>query len=272
MFSVIVPTLVSLIWISNLCSIIITSSLNDHQIVVTFIDGNLNNGLESVLLIYDPDLKRLSIGPFLDNQDGGASGMSDSGLYNFIHIRVMSETRFAVFYSSVINHGSTALCLGEVTPANDLIAVGPEYILSSPMVDPSTQYYWLGEAPLFNNRLVLIESLTSKDAEKAHAEMHLLDIKPLPLGVVAEYTSSTANVAVSGKMSFNNQKFKPGYNYYADHLGNIIQGELVGSMNTDAYYIYVETEDGKILSDDNRLGFAIDENTLFLKVHNYYVC
>ena len=39
-------------------------------------------------------------------------------------------------------------------------------------------------------------------------------------------------------------------------------------MNTDSYYIYVETEDGKILSDDNRLGFAIDENTLFLKVHN----
>lgn len=194
--------------------------------------------------------------------------MSDSGLFNFIHIRVMSESRFGVFYSSVVNHGSTALCLGEVTPANDLVAVGPEYLLSAPMMNSKTQYYWLAESSLYNNRLVMIESLTSQKPDEAHAELHLLDIKPLPLGVVVEVTSSAINVAVSGKIHTKNMKLEPGRNYYGDHLGQLIKGEYVGSMNTDSYYIYVETEDGKILSDDNRLGFAIDENTLFLKVHN----
>lgn len=267
LFCTTVPILVSLTWTSSI-AILVIISLNDHQIVVTFIDGELNNGLETVLLVYDPELKKLSIGPFLDNQDGGASGQAESGLYNFIHIRVLSETRFAVFYSSVINHGSTALCLGEVTPANDLLAVGPEYILSSPMLDSKTQYYWLAESALFNNRLVLLESLTSQDPEKAHAEMHLLDIKSLPLGVVVGVTSTSVSVAVSGKIQLPNMKLEPGRNYYGDSLGNLIKGEFVGSMNTDAFYIYVETDDGKILSDDNRVGFAIDEHTLFLKVHN----
>ena len=111
-------------------------SLNDHQVIVTFIDGDLNNGLESILLIFNEAKNRLIIGPYLDNQDGGASGMSDKGVYNFIKVRVMSETRFGVFYSNIALQGATALSMGEVTPANDLMAVGPEYILSNPMVEP----------------------------------------------------------------------------------------------------------------------------------------
>ena len=62
--------------------------------------------------------------------------MSDKGTYNFIKVRVMSESRFAVFYSNIALQGATALSMGEVTPANDLMAFGPEYILSNPMVDP----------------------------------------------------------------------------------------------------------------------------------------
>lgn len=110
--------------------------MNDHQVIVTFIDGDLNNGLESILLIYSKENDRLIIGPYLDNQDGGASGMSDKGVYNFIKVRVMSESRFGVFYSNIALQGATALSMGEVTPSNDLIAVGPEYILSNPMVEP----------------------------------------------------------------------------------------------------------------------------------------
>lgn len=94
-------------------------NLNDHQIIVTFIDGNLDNGLESILLVYSDRKDVLIIGPYLDNQDGGASGASEMGVYNFIHVRVLSESRFGVFYSNLLNQGATALCLGEVTPAND---------------------------------------------------------------------------------------------------------------------------------------------------------
>lgn len=243
-------------------------NLNDHQIIVTFIDGNLDNGLESILLVYNKDRDVLIIGPFLDNQDGGASGESDSGAYNFIHIRIMSETRFGVFYSNVLNQGATAFCMGEVTPAQDLIAVGPEYIISAPMTNTTSQYYWLGETALFNNRLVLVESLTSVDGSLAHSELHVVDVKPLPLGVVVEATKNTVSVAISGTIKVSGQLLETGHNYYADTLGNLIKGEFVGSMNTESYYIYVESEDGKIVSDDNRVGFAINANSLFLKVHN----
>ena len=88
-----------------------------------------------MLLIYNEARDSLVIGPYLDNQDGGASVMSDKGVYNFIKLRVMSDVRFAVFYSNIALQGATALSMGEVTPASDLIAVGPEYVLSTPMVD-----------------------------------------------------------------------------------------------------------------------------------------
>ena len=114
----------------------LSASLNDHEAVVAFIDGDLDNGLESVLLEYNAQKDSLQIGPYLDLQDGGASGQSESGSYNFIHLRVMSESRFAVFYSNVINNGATALVMAEVTPAKDLVPVGPEYLVSSPMMDP----------------------------------------------------------------------------------------------------------------------------------------
>ena len=103
---------------------------------MTFIDGDLNDGIESVLLIFEKERRRLMIGPFIDHQDGGASGMSESGVYNFIYVRVMSETRFAVFYSNIMVEGATAVSIAEVTPASDLVAVGPEYIVSSKMTDP----------------------------------------------------------------------------------------------------------------------------------------
>ena len=103
---------------------------------MTFIDGDLNDGIESVLLIFEKERRRLMIGPFIDHQDGGASGMSESGVYNFIYVRVMSETRFAVFYSNLMVEGATAVSIAEVTPASDLVAVGPEYIISSKMTDP----------------------------------------------------------------------------------------------------------------------------------------
>ena len=103
---------------------------------MTFIDGDLNDGIESVLLIFEKERRRLMIGPFIDHQDGGASGMSESGVYNFIYVRVMSETRFAVFYSNLMVEGATAVSIAEVTPASDLVAVGPEYIVSSKMTDP----------------------------------------------------------------------------------------------------------------------------------------
>lgn len=243
-------------------------NLNDHQIIVTFIDGNLDNGLESILLVYSQTKDTLIIGPYLDNQDGGASGASEMGTYNFIHVRVLSDSRFGVFYSNLLNQGATALCLGEVTPANDLIAVGPEYILSATMNDPNNEYYWLGETAVHRNRLILVESLSSKNATKNHSEMHVVDIKALPLGVVVEKGNNKVKVAVSGMVKVPSVMLTPGRNYYGDTHGNLIKGEFVGSMNTDSYYVYVESEDGVMVSDDNRVGFAIDANTLFLKVHN----
>lgn len=120
---------------------------------------------------------------------------------------------------------------------------------------------------MFDNRLILVESLTSQDVSQVHSEMHLIDVKSMPLGVVVSRSSSSVSIAVSGVVQ-TTDKLEQGYNYYGDNRGRLLKGEYVGAMNTEVYYIYVEAEDGTLLSDDNRVGFALDENNLFLKVHN----
>ena len=81
---------------------------------------------------------------------------------------------------------------------------------------------------------------------------------------------ASVSVAVAGSVAISDELL-PGRNYYGDHLGKLVAGEYVGLMNTESYYVYVDA-DGKILSDDNRVGFALDSHTLYLKVNNFYVC
>ena len=119
-----------------------THSLNEREIVVVFIDTTLNNGLESILLEYNPNTDSMMLGPYLDLQDSNGSGQAESGSFNFIHLRVMSESRFAVFYSNLLNEGTTALVIAGVTPAKDLVPVGPEYLISSPMTNPVREAKW----------------------------------------------------------------------------------------------------------------------------------
>ena len=51
---------------------------------------------------------------------------------------------------------------------------------------------------MHRNRLILVESLSSKNTTNNHSEMHVVDIKALPLGVVINKDSSKVKVAVSG--------------------------------------------------------------------------
>lgn len=97
--------------------------------------------------------------------------------------------------------------------------------------------------------------------------MHVIDIMPLPLGVVVSTTDEQVDVAVSGTISVTNT-LEVGRNYYSDNKGMMVKGEYAGLINTESFYVYVENDDD-ILSDDNRIGMAIGAHTLFInRVNN----
>lgn len=113
---------------------------------------------------------------------------------------------------------------------------------------------------LDHNRLVLTEGLTDKNTTNIHAEMHVVDVLGLPIGIVKEVTGTSVEVVVSGQLK-SIYYLEAGKRYYATNLGQLITGEYYGSKNTDSYFIYHEN-DKVIVSDDNCVGIAIDENTL----------
>ncbi len=73
------------------------TSLNDSVAIVVFVDEKLDSGLATLLLRYDKDDDDIVFGSYFNVQDGGGSGRTASGLYQFIYLRVLSDTRFGVF-------------------------------------------------------------------------------------------------------------------------------------------------------------------------------
>lgn len=113
------------------------------------------------------------------------------------------------------------------------------------------------------NRLVLTEALTDKNMTNVHAEMHVVDLLGLPVGIVKRVTNQNVEVVVSGEVK-NMFNLEPGKKYYATNLGDIIEGEYTGERNTESYYIYHESKK-VVVSDDNCVGVALDDNTFVVK-------
>lgn len=54
---------------------------------------------------------------------------------------------------------------------------------------------------------------------------------------------------------------KPGKYYYGSSRGSLIEGEWMGQRGVNGYYVYIENNEEKVLSNVyNRVGFAISKN------------
>ena len=84
------------------------------------------------------------------------------GLYSFIRTRAFSPTRFGLYYADLADDAATALSIVDITPAGDLKLFGPEFIISSPLLDREKSYYWTNLAPSGHERFFVMESATSR--------------------------------------------------------------------------------------------------------------
>ena len=61
------------------------------------------------------------------------------------------------------------------------------------------------------------------------------------------------------------QQLVPGRYYYGNSRGDFIEGEWADQRGVDSYFVYIENDEEKMLTDvHNRVGFAIDERKLMV--------
>ncbi|KAK8791918.1 hypothetical protein WA158_005295 [Blastocystis sp. Blastoise] len=238
-------------------------NINDYLSIITYIDEQTDNGLVSLLVKYNSDKDELEFGTFFDVQDGGGSGKTLNGMYQFINLRILSDTRFGIFYSNILNGGTMCFAMLEITPALDMVALGPEYILTDPIDDLKNDYYACGEAYVNDEKFYLIESLISNS--KPSISLLVGEVLSNPLGLVKEVNSTTLTIASSGVYTLTNQnKLTPGRYYYSNSNGYLIEGEFVGTGSIEGITVYID-KNNQILSLDNRIGYAITTNQLFIE-------
>lgn len=110
-------------------------NFNEEIAIATFVDAKSDTGLVALMLRLDPYEGDVSFGTYFSLQDGGASGREPDEAFQFIEIRILSDSRFGVFYSNFLDGGAMCFIMCEVTPALDIIQLGNEYVLTKPLDD-----------------------------------------------------------------------------------------------------------------------------------------
>jgi len=242
--------------------------LDSTTAVLTFINENLQNAMESILFKYDPVTDHLMVGGSVTHKNGGGSGLK-GGLYCFIRTRAFSATRFGVYYEDRASLGEAVLSMAEVTPQGGLVLFGPEFPLASPPVDFESSYYWANLAPATSERFFVMESLTvrGKKGDYPHGSIHVGEVYPTALGIVTAQDNEHTTVTVDGIYKMDANSLVPGKEYMGNSNGELIEGDYVGLVNSEAYSLFVDNEKrNQILTTDSQVGYAISDSELFIRI------
>ena len=98
--------------------------------------------------------------------------------------------------------------------------------------------------------------------------MSYLDYYNQPIGIVQSWNGQNATVLTQGiiDIPFSHGSLVPGKNYYSNSMGNYIEGEWVGERGMESYYIYMENNEMKMITEKrNCIGFAISQQKMMVK-------
>lgn len=91
-------------------------------------------------------------------------------------------------------------------------------------------------------------------------------VKSNPFGFVTDVDEDSVSLATSGVVTLKNLKedLVPGSYYYTNMDGDLVRGEFIGTSSIEGITVYI-THGKMILSLDNRIGYAVDKNKLFIE-------
>ncbi|KAK8797344.1 hypothetical protein WA158_004552 [Blastocystis sp. Blastoise] len=239
-------------------------NIDSEIAIITFVDSESVNGLVCLMLRYDIQTDNVAFGSFFDIQDGGASGRQPDGDYQFVDIRILSDTRFGVFYSNFINGGAMCFIMCEITPARDIIQLGPEYILSKAVPNTKTDYYYSAQVYSTDKRFYLVDSLIA--STKSSFNLHIGEVMSNPIGIVTEQTDKYLSIGIAGIWTIpeSYEDLIPGRYYYTNTYGLIVPGEYFGTTDINGISTYIDSHN-QLLSNNNRIGYAVSARGLYIE-------
>ncbi|KAK8806988.1 hypothetical protein WA158_003747 [Blastocystis sp. Blastoise] len=247
------------------------TKMNDHTVIMVYLNTYKQSSnptatsLLSVMIFYSYIYDTISFSsnyPLYKYREGGVG--TEENAYKHLSIYMLSNTTFGVFYSNALLGESMCFIYIHISPLNTIIPSTEQYILSTPNPDEKNNVFWSSIYRVDDSRFYLMYSLTSNKVPTF--AIHIGNFLPTPLGVVITSEKKTVSIASSGVI--NLPQYSPslivGCYYYTNSLGELIQGEYIGSGEIEGINMYIENKN-QIMSKVNRVGIAIAEHTLFIQ-------
>ena len=85
------------------------------------------------------------------------------------------------------------------------------------------------------------------------------EVFPTPLGIVSDISGKKVTVVVDGELKVTGRTLKVGKEYMCNSRGELVEGDYVGEKENV----------NEILTTENQVGYAISEDTLFIRIPDY---
>ncbi|KAK8790881.1 hypothetical protein WA158_005512 [Blastocystis sp. Blastoise] len=237
-------------------------NFDDRFAVMVYYDYYRSNSLVSQLIEFDNKANTVK---FISR----TTIRKVSGAVNLerVSMKMLSRSRFGVFYDNVASANSQALSYTacELTSSFEIVPLDNSYPIITARHQPWS-YVHYDIAALNYQDFILVESFGTNNR-------HFYQIttghqKSRAFGIVTKSVFGQAAIQFGGIYTGYKNQFKPGYTYYTNANGDLIRGKPFGWNNQDFGNFYVfDYETDTVMSTINMIGYAVTDDQLMV---NYY--
>ena len=108
--------------------------------------------------------------------------------------------------------------------------------------------------------------MNNHDNQSIDTSFNILDIYSQPVGIIEKTKNGKATIVTQGLVAIPYVwNLVPGKYYYGNSRGELIEGEWIGQRGVTGYYVYIENDEEKMLTNVyNRIGFAVSQHEMMV--------
>lgn len=113
-------------WFSDSINWFALDNFNQHEALITYYDETEGNGIVAMAIFLDgPEATKVRYGGYTIIEHGGAAVS-----YQKITMRILSHSRFGVFFPDASNNGNLVFMMGERSSNNEITRAGANFVVA----------------------------------------------------------------------------------------------------------------------------------------------
>lgn len=251
-------------WFSDSINWFALDNFNQHEALITYYDETEGNGIVAMAIFLDgPEATKVRYGGYTIIEHGGAAVS-----YQKITMRILSHSRFGVFFPDASNNGNLVFMMGERSSNNEITRAGANFVVARKSRKQQGGLFYFSIAAIDYKRFTLLDYFVSNS--RKYSSLSIGYHMAYPIGITTSRDSKAKYIQFNGVYTFTDAKTKlvPGYTYYTNSNGGIIMGRPYGYNHAEFGSFYVDAwRDSQLCALHNQIGIAVSEKELLIRTY-----